>query len=198
MNIFSCGWARAGAFELWLCAACVWLYVCAPHIHNINFTLKTLFYRHSQRFSWFSLAHATTIWFLENPSFASPPQAVIVCVHDGGVYGDADFIYVCLSLEHNAKRRGFVGGRDVGFSSSSSSSSSSSASPLAEHEVDALLSSLTAPSWIGANTLCSSFFCCFETNDNGKSFHLYFLAVVVCRARRTFLRTYRFFYCCCS
>lgn len=79
MNIFSCGWARAGAFPLglWLCAGgrTVCLCASAPHIHNINFTLKTLFYRHSQRFSWFSLAHATTIWFSRKPS-----RAVVVFV----------------------------------------------------------------------------------------------------------------------
>lgn len=64
MNIFCCGWARA---RCWLRSLCECSCLCAFHIHNINFTLKTLFYRHSQRFSWFSLAHATMIWFPSNP-----------------------------------------------------------------------------------------------------------------------------------
>lgn len=55
--------------------------------------------------------------FLENPSLVHLSGGRCVCaatyVHDDDV---ADFIYVCLSLEHNAERGGFVGGRDVGFS----------------------------------------------------------------------------------
>lgn len=83
--------------ELWLALA-VW--VLRLYSFDISATLKPFFIGTHNGFPGFPLAHATMIWFSSKTLFFSTrPRRQLYNVHEH----DVDFIYVCLSLEHNAK-----------------------------------------------------------------------------------------------
>lgn len=126
MNIFCCGWARA---RCWLRSLCECSCLCAFHIHNINFTLKTLFLSTLTTvfLVFLSTCHDDLVSF--KPFLLGSPHQLYMNKRAYTTTCDVDSVHVCLSLEHNAEpsvgRRGFVGGRDVGFSSTLVSSISS-------------------------------------------------------------------------
>lgn len=68
MNIFSCGWARWSFCAVDLCEC----NVCIAYIHNINFTLKTLFIDTHNGFPGFLSTCHDNLVFFKPPSLRPP------------------------------------------------------------------------------------------------------------------------------